>query len=72
MARNQIVITTATVTVFSWSAVMAAVGEAAAIVPLAPLLGFTIHQIVRGTCPRSETSSGHCVPPVPDKEDRAA
>ncbi|MFB7633401.1 hypothetical protein ACFC0M_21025 [Streptomyces sp. NPDC056149] len=72
MARNPIVINTATVAVFAWSMVRVAVGEAAENIPLASLPGLTVHQIVGGACPHGELSPGYCAPPVPDKEDGAA
>ncbi|MFC0843569.1 hypothetical protein ACFH04_07465 [Streptomyces noboritoensis] len=44
MERKQILIIA--LTVFAWSTVMAALGQAAAIATLAPALGLTVQQIV--------------------------
>ncbi|MFF0766926.1 hypothetical protein ACFYWH_44220 [Streptomyces sp. NPDC003737] len=71
MARRQIVITAATVTVFAWSVVMVAIGQVAAIATLAPALGLTVQQIVRATRTQTEPASGHRVAPVPDKDGGA-
>ncbi|MEU3774213.1 hypothetical protein AB0F11_13595 [Streptomyces sp. NPDC032472] len=57
--------------VFGWSALMAAMGHAGLIAGLAPVLGLTVTQVVRGS--RSRTAaSGHRVAAVPDKEDGAS
>jgi uncharacterized membrane protein len=57
--------------VLAWSLAMAAMGHAALIAGLAPILGMTINQVLRGTRPRTTPASGHYVAPVPDKEDGA-
>ncbi|MET7745961.1 hypothetical protein [Streptomyces sp. NPDC005385] len=72
MERKQILIIAATVTVFAWSVVMAAVGQTAAIAALAPVLGLTVQQIVTVARSRRAPASGHPVEPVPDTEDGAA
>ncbi|MEU2226436.1 hypothetical protein [Streptomyces sp. NPDC018347] len=58
-------------TVFAWSLAMAAMGHAALIAGLAPILGLTVTQVLRGYHPRTTPASGHRVAPVPDKEDGA-
>ncbi|MCX5055057.1 hypothetical protein [Streptomyces sp. NBC_00474] len=68
---KQVMITTATVTVFAWSVVMVAFGQVAAIATLAPALGLTVHQIVLAARPQSAPASGHRVAAVPDKEGGA-
>lgn len=68
--RKQIWIVTATVTVFGWSIVMVAFGEAAAIATLAPALGLTVQQVARAVRPQTAPASGHRVTAVPEhKED---
>ncbi|MFI6209105.1 hypothetical protein ACIBAI_22315 [Streptomyces sp. NPDC051041] len=57
--------------VFAWSLAMAAMGHASLIAGLAPILGLTVNQVLRGTRPRSTSASGHHVVPVPDEEDGA-
>ncbi|GAA4694265.1 hypothetical protein [Streptomyces youssoufiensis] len=59
------------VTVFGWSMAMAAMGHAALIAGLAPILGLTVAQVLRGYRSRTTPASGHRVTPVPDKEDGA-
>ncbi|WP_269859646.1 hypothetical protein [Streptomyces sp. RPT161] len=68
MARKQILIIVATLTVFAWSVVMVAVGQVAAIATLAPVLGLTVQQIARSVRSQTEPASGHRVAAVPDKE----
>ncbi|MER7050104.1 hypothetical protein [Streptomyces jumonjinensis] len=73
MSSKQIAAATAlalvTLVVFGWSTVMAAMGHAALIAVLAPVLGLTVVQVLRGV--RSRTASGHRVTVVPDEEDSA-
>ncbi|MFF4422909.1 hypothetical protein ACFY04_19365 [Streptomyces sp. NPDC001549] len=57
--------------VFGWSTAMAAMGHAALIAGLAPILGLTVSQVVRGTRTRAAVGSGHRVEAVSDKEDGA-
>ncbi|MGW7277422.1 hypothetical protein ACWGIV_03730 [Streptomyces sp. NPDC054844] len=68
MAPKQIVITTVTMTVFTWSGVMVAVGQTAAATALAPALAVTVQQIVSAArtsgAPRPMAAAG-------DKEDDA-
>lgn len=68
---KQVMITTATVTVFAWSVVMVAFGQAAAIATLAPALGLTVHQIVSATRTQSAPASERRAAAVPDKEGGA-
>jgi hypothetical protein len=68
---KQVLITTATVTVFAWSVVMVAFGQVAAIATLAPALGLTVHQIVLAARTQTTQASGHRVAAVPDKEGGA-
>jgi len=70
METRSIVAAVVTV-VFGWSAVMAAMGHAAALVSLAPVLGLTVQQVVWAFRPRTAPASGHRVVPVPDAEDGA-
>ncbi|MGW6883172.1 hypothetical protein ACWGEU_23265 [Streptomyces goshikiensis] len=58
--------------VFGWSAVMAAMGHAGLIAGLAPVLGLTVTQVVRGARSRTAPASGHRVAALPDKEDGAS
>ncbi|MFG2716401.1 hypothetical protein ACGFX2_38655 [Streptomyces goshikiensis] len=58
--------------VFGWSAVMAAMGHAGLIAGLAPVLGLTVTEVVRGARSRNAPASGHRVATVPDKEDGAS
>jgi hypothetical protein len=71
MERKQAVIVAATATVFVASVVMVALGHAAAVGALAPVLGLTVQQIVRAVRPRTAPAWGHRVASVPDKEDDA-
>ncbi len=57
--------------VFGWSMVMAAMGHAALIGALAPVLGLTVVQVLRAFRSRTAPASGHRVAAVPDKEDGA-
>lgn len=57
--------------VFGWSTVMAAMGHVTLIASLAPVLGLTVTQVLRGFPPRSSSASGHRVAAVPDQEDDA-
>ncbi|WP_329449287.1 hypothetical protein OG906_42665 (plasmid) [Streptomyces sp. NBC_01426] len=59
------------VVVFGWSAAMAAMGHASLIAGLAPVLGLTVSQVVRGSRMRTEVGSVHRVEAGPDKEDGA-
>ncbi|MFG3429429.1 hypothetical protein [Streptomyces californicus] len=61
------------VVVFGWSAAMAAMGHAATLAPLAPVLGLTVQQIARAlrTPTAPGPASGHHVAPVPDAGDGA-
>ncbi|MFJ5549799.1 hypothetical protein [Streptomyces sp. NPDC093225] len=75
MSRKQIsaVVAVAVVllVVFGWSTAMAAMGHAGLIAGLAPVLGLTVTQVVRGARSRTAPASGHRVAAVPDKEDGA-
>ncbi|MGW2690218.1 hypothetical protein ACWC6I_44640 [Streptomyces sp. NPDC001414] len=62
-------LTLVVVAVLAWSLAMAAMGQAALIAGLAPILGLTVNQVLRGRDSRSTPTSGHRVTPVPDKED---
>ncbi|MFD3775164.1 hypothetical protein [Streptomyces sp. NPDC058612] len=55
--------------VLGWSTAMAAMGHAALIAGLAPVLGLTVSQVIRVT--RPVTGSGPRAESVPDKEDGA-
>ncbi|MFP1629734.1 hypothetical protein ACLB9X_32270 [Streptomyces sp. 5K101] len=69
MALNHILIITATV--LAWSVVMAAMGQAAAIAALAPVLGLVVQQIVRAARTQTGPPQEHRVDAVPDKEGSA-
>ncbi|MGW1736722.1 hypothetical protein [Streptomyces sp. NPDC001999] len=69
MGLKQIVIITATV--LAWSIVMTAMGQAAAIAALAPVLGLVVQQIIRATRAQAATPSKNGVDAVPDKEGSA-
>ncbi|MFD6329219.1 hypothetical protein ACFWGI_06520 [Streptomyces niveus] len=67
--RKMVVVATALV--FAWSAVMAAMGHAAVLVPLAPVLGLTVQQVVRALRPQTEPATGQGLAPAPDERDGA-
>ncbi|MET7715459.1 hypothetical protein [Streptomyces sp. NPDC005407] len=69
MGLKQILIITATV--LAWSLVMTAMGQAAAIAALAPVLGLVVQQIVRAARTQTGPPSGNSVDAVPDKEGSA-
>lgn len=75
MDTSKTVITAVTViVVFGWSAAMAAMGHAAVLAPLAPVLGLTAQQIARALRPPATApglASGLRVAPVPDAGDGA-
>ncbi|MFE6127022.1 hypothetical protein ACFQ6Q_01915 [Streptomyces sp. NPDC056437] len=60
-----------TMTVLTWSLVMAAIGQAAAIAALAPVLGLVVQQIVRAARPQAGPLPDHRVNTVVDKEGSA-
>jgi hypothetical protein len=61
-----------TVTVFTWSAVMVAIGQTAAIFAIAPVAGVTVAQIVLAVRAQSAPASGHRSDAVPDKGEDSA
>ncbi|MET8621291.1 MULTISPECIES: hypothetical protein [unclassified Streptomyces] len=65
--RKTAIFVIATVVVFGWSAVMAAMGHAAALASLAPVLGLTVQQVVRALRTRPDPPSAG----VPDGQDGA-
>ncbi|MFJ3250699.1 hypothetical protein [Streptomyces sp. NPDC086782] len=70
MERKQVWLITATLTVFTWSVVMVALGQVAAIVVLAPALGLTVQQITRTARSYNAPASDHRVTALPhEKED---
>ncbi|MFC8728257.1 hypothetical protein [Streptomyces bacillaris] len=72
MDTRKTVITAMTViVVFGWSAAMAAMGHAAVLAPLAPVLGLTVQQVARALRPPAAPASGRRVAPVPDAGDGA-
>ncbi|MFJ3786291.1 hypothetical protein [Streptomyces sp. NPDC090093] len=75
MSRKQIAAATAltlvVLTVFGWSVVMAAMGHAALIAAIAPVLGLTVAQVMRGARPRTARDSRHLLQEVAGKEDDA-
>ncbi|MFK0181646.1 hypothetical protein ACIQVR_37445 [Streptomyces xanthochromogenes] len=66
MERKQLVIIAATV--FAWSVVMAALGQAAAIATAAPALALAVQQVVTAVRAHNTPASGRRVAPVPDEE----
>ncbi|WP_327731347.1 hypothetical protein OG250_42590 [Streptomyces sp. NBC_00487] len=72
MERKPIVTAVVTVTVFAWGAVMAVMGQEAAIITTAPVLALTVQQVVRAVRARTAPASGHRVAAVPDKEEDSA
>ncbi|GAA2267592.1 hypothetical protein GCM10010232_69960 [Streptomyces amakusaensis] len=75
MSRKQIAAATALalvmLVVFGWSAVMAAMGHQALIAVLAPVLGLTVVQVLRGLRSRSGPPGGHRAAAEPAQEDGA-
>jgi hypothetical protein len=69
MGLKQILIITATV--LAWSLVMTAMGQAAAIAALAPVLGLVVQQIVRAARSQAAPPSVQTADAVPDKEGSA-
>ncbi|MDP9954322.1 MULTISPECIES: hypothetical protein [Streptomyces] len=71
MSRKQIAaaMMLALVVVLTWSLVMAAMGHAALIAGLAPVLGLTVTQVLSGNRARTTPTSGRRVAAVPDDED---
>jgi hypothetical protein len=72
MIRKQILIITATLTVFAWSTVMVVMGHVAAIAPLAPVLGLAVQQIVSAARPQAERTSGPRTGTAGDGEGRVS
>jgi len=72
MIRKQILIITATVTVFAWSTVMVVMGHAAAIAPLAPALGLTVQQIASAARPHASRAPRQRGEAAGDREGRAS
>ncbi|MFJ4007704.1 hypothetical protein ACIPWL_30225 [Streptomyces sp. NPDC090023] len=64
-----VTLTLVVIAVLAWSLAMTAMGQAALIAGLAPILGLTVNQVLRGRNSPSTPTSGHRVAPVPDKED---
>ncbi|MFE5868158.1 hypothetical protein ACFQ6V_05800 [Streptomyces roseifaciens] len=58
--------------VFTWSTAMAAMGHATLIASLAPVLGLTVTQVLRGFRSRTAQASGRRGAAVPDKGDGAS
>ncbi|MER8261832.1 hypothetical protein [Streptomyces albidoflavus] len=65
--RKTAILAIATVVVFGWSTVMAAMGHAAALASLAPVLGLTVQQVVRALRTRPDPPADG----VPDGQDGA-
>ncbi|WP_432095698.1 hypothetical protein [Streptomyces sp. bgisy100] len=57
--------------VFAWSMAMAAMGHAALIASLAPVLGLTVNQVLRGLRSPTAPVSGYRGATVSHKEDGA-
>ena len=56
--------------VFGWSLMMAAMGHVALIASLAPILGLTVSQVLRGSRPPGTPASRQPAAVVPREEDR--
>lgn len=71
--RKTVITAIAVIVVFGWSAAMAAMGHAAVLAPLAPVLGLTAQQVARALRPPAAPgpASGRSVAPVPDAGDGA-
>ncbi|TYR40672.1 hypothetical protein [Streptomyces parvus] len=71
--RKTVITAIAVIVVFGWSAGMAAMGHAAALAPLAPVLGLTAQQVARALRPPAEPAPapGRRAAPVPDTGDGA-
>ncbi|MFT9786448.1 hypothetical protein [Streptomyces rhizosphaericola] len=72
--RKTVITAIAAIVVFGWSAAMAAMGHAATLAPLAPVLGLTVQQVARALRPPATApgpASGRRVAPVPDAGDGA-
>ncbi|MEU6548396.1 hypothetical protein ACIP96_34915 [Streptomyces nigra] len=71
MKSRQIVVTTVTATVFTWSIVLVAAGQTAAVAALAPALALTVQQIVHASRSHTAPGTGNRVDAATDKEDDA-
>lgn len=71
MKPRQIVVIAVTATVFAWSVVLVAAGQAAAVAALAPALALTVQQIVRASRSHTAPGTGNRVDAAADKEDDA-
>jgi hypothetical protein len=71
MKSRQIVVTTVTATVFTWSIVLVAAGQTAAVAALAPALALTVQQIVHASRSHTVPGTGNRVDAATDKEDDA-
>ncbi|MFF4088849.1 hypothetical protein ACFYY9_18440 [Streptomyces nigra] len=71
MKSRQIVVTTVTATVFTWSIVLVAAGQTAAVAALAPALALTVQQIVHASRSHTAPGTGNRVDAATDKEDAA-
>ncbi|GAA5608182.1 hypothetical protein [Streptomyces griseus] len=71
--RKMVITAVAVVVVFGWSAAMAAMGHAATLAPLAPVLGLTVQQVARALRTPAEPTPApeRRVAPVPDTGDGA-
>ncbi|EGE39643.1 hypothetical protein GTY83_01195 [Streptomyces sp. SID4928] len=71
--RKTVITAIAVTVVFGWSAGMAAMGHAAALAPLAPVLGLTAQQVARALRTPAEPTPapGRRVAPVPEAGDGA-
>lgn len=71
MKPRQIVVITVTATVFTWSVVLVAAGQATAVAALAPALGLTVQQIVHTFRSHIPHGTGNQPNAAADKEDDA-
>ncbi|MGW1440813.1 hypothetical protein ACWD7M_36955 [Streptomyces griseus] len=71
--RKMVITAVAVVVVFGWSAAMAAMGHAATLAPLAPVLGLTVQQVARALRTPAEPTPApeRRIAPVPDTGDGA-
>jgi hypothetical protein len=71
MKTRPIVVISVTATVFAWSGVMVATGQAAAAAALAPALAVTVQQIVHIVRPHAAPGAGNRPEAPVDREDDA-
>jgi hypothetical protein len=71
MKPRQIVVIAVTATVFTWSVVLFAAGQTAAVAALAPALALTVPQILHASRSHTAPGTGNRVDAATDKEEDA-